>query len=182
MILIPGFIIALLTFPGVIVHETGHLLFCRLRKVEVTEACYFRLGNPAGYIVHAATDNFLDTLLICLGPFFLNSLLCLLLCLPAFIPYKVYGREHDPLVLFQLWLGVSIGMHAFPSTGDARNLWTHAREAAREGSALAWFSFPLVGFIYLANLASVFWFDAIYGIALGVGLPMLVLHLLGITS
>jgi len=175
MFFIPGFVIAILTFPGVIVHETAHMLFCRLRGVKVLEACFFRVGNPAGYIVHETTEDFTSTFLIAVGPFFVNTLLCLFLCLPAFIPYQVFGRDQDPLVLFQLWLGVSIGMHAFPSTGDARNLWAHAKVAAREGNALARFSYPLVGFIWLANILSFFWFDAIYGIAVGIGLPMLVL-------
>ena len=178
MIIIPGFLISILTFPGVIVHEAAHMLFCRIRGVRVLDACFFRVGNPAGYVVHEATPDFTSTFLICVGPFIVNSILCLLLCLPAFVPYKLFDREDDPLVLFQLWLGISIGMHAFPSTGDARILWDHAREKAKERNLLAWMSYPLVGFIYLANLLSFFWFDALYGIALGIGLPTLILDYL----
>ena len=176
MIIIPGFLIALLTFPGIIVHEAAHMLFCRLRGVRVLEVCFFRVGNPAGYVVHEHTQDFTTTFFICVGPFIVNTLFCLFLCLPAFIPYKVFNRNEDLLVLFQLWLGVSIGMHAFPSMGDGRNLWEHAKLAAKQKNTLAWISFPIVGFIYLANLLAFFWFDAIYGIAIGVGLPMLVLE------
>lgn len=178
MFIIPGFLISIVTFPGVVVHEFAHMLFCRWRGVRVLEVCFSRVGNPAGYVVHEGTADFASTLLIAVGPFFVNTLLCLFLCLPAFIPYKVFGRESDPLVLFQLWLGVSIGMHAFPSTGDARGLWAHAREAAREGQVLALCSYPIVGFIYLANLLSFFWFDALYGIAVGIGMPMLLVNAL----
>ncbi|BDU78106.1 zinc metalloprotease [Mesoterricola sediminis] len=178
MMIIPGFVVSIVTFPGVVVHEAAHLLFCRLCGIQVHEVCFFRVGNPSGYVVHDAPSRFRDTLLICAGPLFLNTVLCLLFCLPAFIPYRIFGREDDVLVLFQLWLGVSIGMHAFPSTADARILWDHARTAARRNEVLAWFSFPLVGLIWVANLASFFWFDLLYGVAVGVGLPTLILDLL----
>lgn len=41
--IIPGFLISIATFPGVIVHEAAHQLFCRLTKVAVLDVCYFRL-------------------------------------------------------------------------------------------------------------------------------------------
>ena len=53
MIIIPGWLIALVTFPGVIVHEAAHFLFCRLRRVAVFDVCYLRFGNPAGYVIHS---------------------------------------------------------------------------------------------------------------------------------
>lgn len=175
MIIIPGFLISILTFPGVIVHECGHMLFCRLRGVRVREVCFFRVGNPAGYVVHDHPRDFTSQLLIAVGPFILNSALCLMICLPASVPVKVYDH-YDVFVVFQLWLGLSIGMHAFPSTGDARNLWGAAKEAAKDKSVLALLSFPLVVFIYIANLLSFFWFDALYGFGLGIGLPYLVIN------
>jgi hypothetical protein len=173
MIIIPGFLISLVTFPGVIVHEAAHMFFCRLRGLAVLDVCFFRVGNPSGYVVHEATENFNTAFLVCVGPFLLNSLLCVIFCLPASVPYRVFDHV-DPLILFQLWLGISIGMHAFPSTGDAKNLWSQAGKAARALNPLAILSYPLVVLIYIANLLSFFWFDAIYGVALGVGLPALV--------
>lgn len=70
MIIIPGFLISLLTFPGVMVHEFAHQLFCRIMRVPVYDVVYFQAKNP--------------------------------------------------LTLLLGWLGVSILMHAFPSTGDAK--------------------------------------------------------------
>ncbi len=174
--IIPGFLISILTFPGVIVHEAAHLLFCKLRKVPVLEVCFFRFGNPAGYVVHAETDSFATTFLVSVGPFFVNSLLCVLLCFPVFYPSRAFGYE-DLLTYPLLWVGLSIGMHAFPSTGDARNLWRHAKIAVREKSVLALVSFPLVALIFVANILRVIWFDLAYGVALGVGLPELLLKL-----
>ncbi len=173
MIIIPGWLISILTFPGVIVHEAAHMLFCRLRHVAVLDVCFFRLGNPAGYVIHEPVDDFTSTFLVSVGPFLVNSLLCVLFCFPAFVPFHVFNRS-DPLTLFQLWLGISIGMHAFPSNQDASNLWSTAGEAARRLNPLAVLSYPLVILIYVANALSVIWFDAIYGFAIGVGLPRLV--------
>jgi len=43
-------LIALVTFPGIILHEWAHKFFCDRTGVPVYKTCYFRLGNPAGYV------------------------------------------------------------------------------------------------------------------------------------
>ncbi|MEN6439518.1 MAG: DUF3267 domain-containing protein [Syntrophobacter sp.] len=174
MFFIPGQLIALATFPGVIVHEVAHMLFCKLRGVPVLDVCFFRFGNPAGYVVHAEIDNFNTSFLVSVGPFLINSLLCIIICFPAFFPFQVFGLRH-PHSYFLLWLGISIGMHAFPSTQDARVLLSHARRAVHSWNPLAILSFPLVVIIYLANILTIFWLDYLYGIGLGLGLPALLL-------
>ena len=170
--MIPGILVSIVTFPGVIVHEAAHLLFCKWRKVPVLDACFFRVGNPVGYVMHAETDNFTTSFLISIGSFNINSLLCVIICLPAYAPMRVFGVEH-PLSYALMWLGVSIGMHAFPSMQDASNLWEAAKKEARNGNLLAIISFPLVVVIYIANLGTFFWLDYMYGLALGIGLPSL---------
>ena len=173
MIPIPGILISIVSFPGVIVHEAAHLLFCKLRKVAVFEVCYFRAGNPAGYVVHEPVNNFATALLITMGPFIINSLLCVVFCFPAFFPMRVFGRQ-DLLSYFWMWLGISIGMHAFPSTQDATNLWNQAKASVRAKNPAAVVGFPLVALIFVGNILSFFWLDAVYGIALGLGLPALI--------
>lgn len=173
MIIIPGFLIAIVTFPGVIVHEAAHLFFCKLRRVAVFDVCFFRVGNPAGYVLHENVENFTSSFLICVGPLLINSLLCILICFPAFMPVRMLEIE-EPLSYLLLWLGISIGMHAFPSSQDAMNLFTHAKKAAKSLNPLAILSFPLVLLIFAANVLSVIWADLFYGIALGLGLPELV--------
>ena len=161
MFFIPGPLITAITFPGVIVHEAAHMLFCKIRKVMVLEVCFFRFGNPAGYVAHGEVGDFTSAFLISVGPLLVNSLLCVLICLPAYYPMQVF--DVTPLhSLFLMWVGLSIGMHAFPSNQDASNLMEHAKIAAKKGNPLAMLSFPLVVFIYIANLLSFFWFDLIY--------------------
>jgi hypothetical protein len=170
--MIPGILISLLTFPGVIVHEFAHLFFCRLRKVAVFDVCYFRFANPVGYVIHENTTNFYTTFLISMGPFFINSLLCLLICIPAYIPINYFHIEH-PLSYFLMWLGVSIGMHAVPSNQDASNLFKQAKEKIGEKNILAIVSFPIVGLIYLFNVLRFIWADLAYGVCIGVWVPSL---------
>ncbi len=173
MFFIPGEIIAILTFPGIIVHEFAHMLFCRIRKIAVFDACYFRVGNPAGYVVHEETDNFTTTFLVSMGPFLVNTILCLLICLPAYMPIKFFDISH-PLSYFLVWLGVSIGMHAIPSNQDANNVYDQAKLRIKDGNILAILSFPLVGLIYVFNVLRVVWADLIYGVAIGIGIPSLI--------
>ncbi len=173
--IIPGEIIALLTFPGVIIHESAHMLFCKLGRVPIFDVCFFRFGNPAGYVVHEPPKNFYLAFLISVGPFIVNSLLCIVLCFPAFVPVRIFDRA-DPVSYFLLWLGLSIGMHAIPSTGDAKVLWRQACEAAKRFNPLAILSLPLVVVIYVANIGSIFWLDLMYGFAIGLALPEYVLN------
>jgi hypothetical protein len=171
--IIPGQLIAAATFPGVIVHEAAHMFFCKLRRVAVLDVRFFRFGNPAGYVAHEPIENFTTAFLVCMGPFFVNSLLCMLICFPAFMPVRVFGVVH-PLSYVLLWLGVSIGMHAFPSIGDAYGLLQQAKKEVSSFNLLAIVSFPLVWIIYLANILRFFWLDYLYGIGLGLGVPALI--------
>ncbi len=170
MFFIPGFLIALLTFPGVIVHEAAHMFFCRWRQVPVFDYCFFQLGDPVGYVVHGPVGNFVSTFLISMGPFIVNTLFCFLICFPAYLPVHVFDLSH-PLSYFLLWLGVSIGMHAVPSNTDANNLWDAAKVAVKNFHPLAIISFPLVVLIYIFNVLRFIWADLLYGIAVGVWLP-----------
>ena len=65
--IIPGFVISIATFPGVIVHEFAHQLFCRLAKVAIFEVCYFRIGNPSGYVTHEIPKKTYQNVLILLA-------------------------------------------------------------------------------------------------------------------
>jgi hypothetical protein len=127
--------------------------------------------------VHATTDNFTQLWFVSMGPFFANTLLCMLFCTAAFLPVWVL-KVVDPLAYFFYWLGLSIGMHAFPSTGDLTNLWAIAPARARKGNLLAILSVPLIGLLYVLNLARVIWADLGYGIAVGILGPLAIFRAL----
>jgi len=172
---IPGIVIAVLTFPGVIAHEAAHLFFCRLFGLGVFEVRYFRLANPAGYVVHQQPTTFRAAFFVGIAPFLVNSLLCFLFCLPAVLPV-VELELRDPLAYFFAWLGVSIGMHAFPSDQDLANVWRLAGPAARRREPLALLSYPLVALLRVADFGRRFWLDYLWGLAIGIFGPLLLLR------
>jgi hypothetical protein len=153
MSLIPGKFIALLTFPGVIIHELGHRIFCELVGVQVYKTCYFRFGNPAGYVIHEAPERYSSTFLIAVAPFIFNTIVALTM-------FSIAPHISVISVLFY-WLGFSIGMHAFPSSGDAASLWQHTMRIWKQ-NPIALLGLPFVLLILLANILSVIWFDLIY--------------------
>jgi len=177
MFFIPGFLIAVVTFPGVIVHEAGHLFFCKFFKLQVYDVCFFRFGNPAGYVVHERTDNFTALFFVSMGPFFANTLLCVIFCTAAFLPVWEL-KVDDPLAYFFYWLGLSIGMHAFPSKEDLSNIWELAPERAKHGNILAIISYPLAAVLIVLNYARIVWADLGYGIAVGILGPIALFRVL----
>jgi hypothetical protein len=177
MFFIPGIAITIVTFPGVIVHELAHQLFCRLYKVPVFEVVYFQIKNPAGYVLHEIPRNKWQTIMISIGPFILNTLVGALIALPASLSVFKFNNA-GPLDYLLIYLGVSIAMHAFPSTGDANAIW----KSVKERDTPIWtkiISYPVVGLIYLGSLGSFFWLDLAYGVAVAIGFPNLLIWLLG---
>ncbi len=175
MIPIPGILVALVTFPGVIVHEAAHMLFCKLRGVAIFDVRFFRVGNPVGYVVHEEIEDFTSAFLVAVGPFIVNTALCLVFCFPAIVPLRIF-HQNDPLSWLLAWLGISIGMHAFPSNHDAKSLWREAKKRARTLQPLALLAFPLVVLIYAGNILSIVWADYFYGFAVGFLLPEYLLN------
>ena len=125
---IPGIVISLLTFPGVIVHELAHQICCRLCRIPVYEVKYFRLKNPCGYVIHESTDNPWKNLMTGMGPFFINTILGMIISCPGYFylwgagEYMHNSGGLKGMYLLLYWLGLSILMHAFPSTGDAKSM------------------------------------------------------------
>ena len=176
MFLIPGQVIAALTFPGVIVHELAHQLFCRFFRVAVFDVCYFRFENPVGYVIHEPPSKASHHVLIGVGPFIISSLLGAFIAFPAATPVLRF-ETGTVLDYFLIWLGVSIAMHSFPSTADANSIW-EAISGKDVPVLLRFISKPAVGLIYLGAIGSVFWLDLVYGIAIAMLLPELLISFL----
>jgi hypothetical protein len=152
-------LIALITFPGIILHEWAHKFFCDRTKVPVYKTCYFRLGNPAGYVIHSPADTYGKAFLISTAPFLVNTAIAVIVfSIAVIIPLGLIAY-----ILY--WLGISIAMHSFPSSEDADNLWSYSKRAWRR-NPLALFSLPVIGLIKLAKILSAIWFDLLYAIFL----------------
>lgn len=167
-----GFLVAVVTFPGTIVHEYAHKKMCDWTGVDVYEVVYLRLGNPMGYVKHGEVDSFRQSFGITVAPFLINSFIAVLFfSLSALYAVftGVYETTGDPSLVITLpflgliWLGFSVGMHAFPSSQDARNLWRFSRSSK---GIMVKAGLPISGFIYLADKLRFFWIDALYALFL----------------
>lgn len=165
--LIPGILISILTFPGIIVHEWAHKKFCNWLKVPVNKVVYFRFGNPAGYVIHEEPKNYGQSFWISIGPFIINSLITITLAFVA----TLFGFLDSNVGLVLLWVAVSVGMHSFPSNHDMKNVWEASKTELKKGaSPLHYLAFLLVAIVWVANALSFFWFDLIYaGILISAG-------------
>ena len=173
MFFIPGWLIAILTFPGVIAHEIGHRLFADWAKVPVYKVCYFRVGNPAGYVIHGPVNNLKSSFLISVGPLIVNTLLCAVITFSAVFPlYILEAEQYSWVFILLIWVGFSIGMHAFPSNEDMENLVNNVK-SAKQGGALLLAAKFFAGLLRLANALRVIWFDAIYAFTVTMLLPWL---------
>ena len=157
--MIPGWIIALLTIPGVMLHELSHKLFCDFFHVPVYEVKYFRLkGDESGFVKHGKPKTFVQTFWISVGPLVINSLCCFVLA-----GLTIQANEDSYLQNALIWLSISAGMHAFPSSHDADYILVASKTArASGGSMYHLLTYPFVELIDMANAARIFWFDAFY--------------------
>jgi len=177
MYFIPGFLISIVTFPGVIVHELAHQLFCRICNVAVIEVCYFQPKNPAGYVRHEIPKKASQHILIGIGPFIVNTIVGSLISMPAAIQILKFKDYSNPFYLFLAWLGISIIMHSFPSIVDAKGIW-HSVMKKETNFFLKIIGVPLTGVLFLCSLGSFAWLDLIFGFAAAMVIPNLIINFL----
>lgn len=145
----------LITAPGIIMHELGHLIFCLFSGVKVYKIKLFGFGKKAGYVVHDEPQKFYQGFLISFGPLILNSLTALVL----FSLYKPPYLSQTSLLC--LWLGFSISLHAIPSDGDATALFNLASHRIWKNPLVS-LGYPFILIIYVLNLLKRLHIDVIY--------------------
>jgi hypothetical protein len=175
MIAIRSYIPSLLTFPGVVLRQAIHAGCCRALGVKVLDIRYFRADTPSGYVLHEMPKSLGAGILIAIGPLVLHSLLCIIICAPALVPFKYFEHSVDFFTFFQLWLGLSIDMHAFPPLRDAGNLWELTRREVLKHAAFVRLTFPLLAFLRTAQRLSLYGFDVAYAAVIGIGIPWVLL-------
>lgn len=173
MFLIPGSLIAYLTFPGIIAHEIAHKFFCDIARVPVYKVCYFQWRAPYGYVIHGATEVLGKSFLIAVGPLIVNTILCALLTFPAVYPsFMLSVTDFNPIFLLLMWIGISIGMHAFPSNQDMEELLSIIESS--DQPIYIFLSVKIFsGLVKVANFFRFAWIDTLYAIGVSMALPYL---------
>ena len=170
--------------PGIVVHEFAHKLACDLTGVEVTDVSYFRLGDPPGYVRHEDPATYRTAFLISVAPFVVNTLFALALFASGLLLFESIAPLEAEVATLEAfaaaepvtqagiavlgWLGLSVGMQAFPSTGDANTLWSRTRRDLR-AAPLVLAGLPVVFLIYLVNLLSWAYAHLFYALGLAAG-------------
>lgn len=166
-IIIPGGLIALATFPGVMMHELSHYLMCRLFSVHVSEIKLFSLKPahftfssevPLGWVSHTIPKKYYQTVLISSAPIVFNTIVAVALYISALTYFQI-GPFHYVL----LYLGFCCAVNAFPSKGDGNVLLNSAREELRKKNYFAILSYPIILVIFVMHYLSRAWLDFAYG-------------------
>ncbi|HLZ07500.1 MAG TPA: hypothetical protein VKT80_02855, partial [Chloroflexota bacterium] len=120
----------LFAMPGIVIHELGHYLLCRLCGAKVHEVVFFDARGPSGYVVHSIPRHLFQHATIVGGPLLLNSVVAFLLFRaaladagPALANLSLGVPSRAVELLIASVLGASIALHAIPSRADATSLW-----------------------------------------------------------
>lgn len=156
--------------PGVIAHEGAHALACLLTGTRIREICWFRFGDPVGYVVHDRAASATAGVLIGFAPVIVNAGLG---AAAAYGPSTrlLTGVGWGPLDFVLAWLGLSIAMRAFPSRADAHAMW-QAAGSARFGVLKRAAVAPLWLTVQLLSLGSRVWLDLVFGVAVCLAVPL----------
>lgn len=157
--------------PGVVAHEFAHALACRLTGTRIHDVCWFRLGDPAGYVVHDRAASATAGALIGLAPIVVNAGLgAAISWRPAL---KLLSAQHWLWSDWALaWLGFVVALRAFPSRADAKAMWDAAR-AARFGWAKAVLVAPLWLMVQVMSFGAKLWLDAAFAALVCLAAPAL---------
>lgn len=129
-LVIPGELISLLTFPGVIIHEIAHRFFCDRYNIKVFAVRYFKFdAQESGYVVHEKIHDFSwqASFFVATGPLWINSLLGMILLFPCvLLDYAYVDIATLPLLMkisikMSQWVGYSVLFNAIPSNVDINN-------------------------------------------------------------
>jgi hypothetical protein len=176
---ITGLIVAILTFPGVIVRQMAKQFLCYYFAIPVFSVRYFQPWPPVGVLQHEPPSSPLTGIMLIIGQAGINTLLGILIGGPAV--FSFFATD-DPiwlkfLELFFIWLGVSLAVHSFPTFKDAEGV-KNSMMADRNPTWIRALGAPLVAVMYLGAVGSIIWLDVIYALLVVVGLPILLLETL----
>jgi hypothetical protein len=174
---IPGYLLSLFTFPGVIMHEISHRLMCDVFKVPVYHVRYFiPFSQQAGVVYHERIHNIKHHLCVAAAPLVINTILCMIFTLPMGASQYIIGysssdigisiSNYEAFYYFLWWIGISMGANAFPSNHDMEAVLA----AAPDSYGIGMFT----SMIQIANFLRIIWISFFYAYGISLILPALI--------
>ena len=177
--LITGLIVAIFTFPGIILRLIVSRLLCRYLDIPFFKVTYFEPNRPIGTSVFEPPRSPWTAIVLIFGPALANTLLGFLIGAPAVFAFFTY--DETPLLslldIFLVWLGVSLAVHSFPTFEHAKAIENTLQDSRNPGW-VQWMGQFLSVFAYAGAVGSMFWLDVIYALVLVVGIPIILLEVL----
>lgn len=162
MMVIPAELVALITFPGVILHEVAHRFFCDIFQVRVYAVNYFSCNRQAGYVALEIKDikNESQSFLISCAPLFINGLVGIILTFPYMLTIMPGLEESleptNPIIYviwkIVLWIGCCCLFCSIPSDNDLDNI-----DSDKLPLVQSFLYFVLTTFCCLANMPYIGW-------------------------
>jgi hypothetical protein len=177
--LITGFIVAIATFPGMVVRQALTQLLCWYYGIPVFKVCYFRPWPPFGFVEYETPKSPWTGLALIFGPAVGNAVLGFLIGCPAILGF--FGGDENAFFflkdLLLIWLGVSVATHAFPNFKDAEAI-QRAFAADHLSGTSRWIGGTLSAGAYVAAVGSMVWLDVICSVILVIVIPILSVEIL----
>ena len=128
-------------FPAVVMRTTIQLVIAHRAGLAIEEATFFRVEDPAGYIVYEAPARLSTAVAVAWLPGLAMALLSLVCLIPALVPHRILMLPTTWLTVLEIWLGLAFAAHVFPAYEEAGPLAEQARVGLRSADPIAVLSF-----------------------------------------
>lgn len=123
--------------PAVVVRTTIQLLIAHRAGLTIEQTTFFRVDDPAGYVVYEAPPRLSTALAVAWIPGVVMAVLSLICLIPALVPHRVLMLPTTPMTWLQIWLGLAFAAHVFPAYEEAGPLAEQARVGVKNADPIA---------------------------------------------
>jgi hypothetical protein len=142
--------------PAVVTRTAIQLVVAHRAGLVIDEVVFFRLDDPAGYMVYEAPPRLTTALAIAYLPALALTILSLICLVPAVTPTAVLHMPITALTWLQVWLGLSFAAHALPGYEEAGPVAEQVRIGMRQADPVAVIALlPTQAFALLGRLGGV---------------------------
>jgi hypothetical protein len=141
--------------PAVVFRTSIQLTLIYRSGLTIDEAVFFRLDDPAAYVVYETPPSLSTALAIAFVPTVVLLGLALICLWPALTPRSVLHLPLSMLTALQLWLGISLAAHALPNHEEAQPVADQARARLEKADPVGLVSYlPALGVAFMTRFGS----------------------------